>query len=589
MNRFLKDTVLAPESGLRLLASWFFCCSLFEIFRLVYLPSIPLFVLFLVIGFTLLSVVQHYTAWPRLTAVALAMSASFYAFVLVAYRTTTTSFPLLVLIVFALGLVLLPLLHRERGALLPVPVSRRLCLAACLAVGVFFTVVLGTISCLRYLTFSSPNYDFGIFCQMFHNMKETLLPTVSCERNEIMSHFAVHISPIYYVLLPVYALFPSPLTLQISQTLILVSGIIPLYRLARHFRLSYAMTVLCVLLYATYPAVSTGCFYDIHENCFLVPLLLWLFVCYEQQHTRLMWIPACLILAVKEDAAVYLAFFALYIWWIRRDAKRGIPLLCAAVLWFAVAVFLLQQFGTGAMFGRYRDLLNSARETGGLFGTLLRDPALFLEQMVRETTLSQKIIWLLQLLLPLGALLWTPRGHYGRLFLLCPLLLNLLTHYAYQFNINFQYTFGVIPFLLYLLLQNAADNPPKFRRNQLIFGAITACLMYTMLVMPTFSHYVGGYVQRYDTYTALETALDTIPDNVSVTASTTLVAHLSQRRELYEDVYHKEPDTAYVALDLRGAFQPQSEKYRTLCVKKGYTVVKETDGIILILKAPNTH
>ena len=39
----------------------------------------------------------------------------------------------------------------------------------------------------------------------------TGLPDVSCERDVLMSHFAVHISPIYYLLLPFYALFPSPL------------------------------------------------------------------------------------------------------------------------------------------------------------------------------------------------------------------------------------------------------------------------------------------------------------------------------------------------------------------------------------------
>ena len=33
--------------------------------------------------------------------------------------------------------------------------------------------VIGGITCYRYLTFSSPNFDFGIFVNMFHHMKET--------------------------------------------------------------------------------------------------------------------------------------------------------------------------------------------------------------------------------------------------------------------------------------------------------------------------------------------------------------------------------------------------------------------------------
>ena len=92
--------------------------------------------------------------------------------------------------------------------------------AAC---GIISAAVIAYITCLRYKTYSAPNYDFGIFCQMFHYMKTTGLPMVTCERNELLSHFAVHISPIYYILLPFYYIFPSPLTLQIGQAVVLAS------------------------------------------------------------------------------------------------------------------------------------------------------------------------------------------------------------------------------------------------------------------------------------------------------------------------------------------------------------------------------
>ena len=53
---------------------------------------------------------------------------------------------------------------------------------------------------LRYKTFASPNFDFGIWCNMFYNMKETGLAMVTCERDTLLSHFAVHVSPVYYLL-----------------------------------------------------------------------------------------------------------------------------------------------------------------------------------------------------------------------------------------------------------------------------------------------------------------------------------------------------------------------------------------------------
>ncbi|MBR2405755.1 MAG: DUF2079 domain-containing protein [Clostridia bacterium] len=587
MRGLLNRFITFPESPMRLLASWFLSCAIFEILRSRTILLSWGFLLLTLGIFVLFTVVQHLLPKQRFSAAALAVCTVLYAVILVIFRTATDSFALVALIVFAVGIVLFPLMRREQHSLLPRPLSRGLCIGLCIGAAVWFALVIGSTTCLRYLTFSAPNYDFGIFCNMFHNMSKTGLPIVTCERDAVLSHFAVHISPIYYVILPFYMLAPSPLTLQIAQAVVLASGVWPLYKLARHYQLSHAATAAVAFLYALYPALSNGCNYDIHENCFLVPLLLWLFVCYEKQRYGFMALAAVLILSVKEDAAVYVAFFAIYVLLARRDPRRALPLLLGAAAYFATAIWLLKTFGEGAMFGRYEDLLSGSVITDGLLGTLLRDPAYFLELIVKPANLSKKLIWLYELLLPLGALLWTPRGKWSRFLLLLPLLLNLLTQYVYQFDINFQYSFGTLPFLFYLLIQNAADSPPRFRREHLVFSAVTAGLLYVMLVLPSFAHYTGGYLKQRDTFVQMEAILDTVPDDVSVTASTVLLPHLAQRAVIYEDVYHEgDPDTDYVVLDMRPAFLKQSTAYYVSCVNHGYTVVTEVEDLITILKAP---
>ncbi len=587
MRALLKQFITFPESPLRLLASWFLGCSVFEVLRMQNMLLGWSFAVLVAVVFVLFTVLQRYLPFPRFSTTALAVCTVLYAVVLVISRTQTDSFALFALILFAVGVVLFPLLRREEHALLPFSFPKKLCIGLCIVAAVWCGLVIGCITCLRYLTFSSPNFDFGIFCQMFHNMSETGLPTVTCERDILLSHFAVHISPIYYTILPFYMLFPSPLTLQVAQAVVLASGIWPLYLLARQYKLSYAVTTAVATLYALYPAITTGCYYDIHENCFLPPLLLWLFVCYEKQRYGFMALCAVLVLSVKEDAAVYLAFFAIYLLLSRRDVRRGLPLLLGAAVYFVTAVWLLKQFGTGAMFGRYDELLKGNPSTGGLIGTLLRDPAYFLEIITKPTNLSQKLTWLFELLLPFGVLLWTPRGKFSRLLLLTPLLLNLLTQYGYQFNINYQYSFGTLAFLFYLLVQNTADHTPKYRRKHLVFGVITAGLMYCMLVLPTLTHYTDGYLTQRDTFRQMEEILDTVPDNVSVTASTVLLPHLAQREIIYEDFYHEgDPDTDYVVLDMRPSFLNQSTSYYVNCVGLGYTVLTPEDSPIAILKAP---
>ena len=592
MRRLLKHVITWPDSPLRLLAAWFVTCTVFEALRAQVVLSSWLFVLIAVGAFVLFTVAQWLLPFPRFSTLTTALCTIAYATVLVGNRVGVDRTALYLTVLFAVVVVVLPLMRREPHRLLPFTFSKRWCIAAVVTAGVLFALVIGTVTCLRYTTFTSPNYDFGIFCNMFHNMSTTGLPTVSCERAEIISHFAVHISPIYYVILPFYWLFPSPLTLQIAQALALASGLIPLYLLARHFKLSYAMTAMLAALYALYPPLSAGCLYDLHENCFLPALLLWLFVCYEKRRFALMCIPAVLILGVKEDAAAYLVFFGIYLLFARRDWKRALPLIVVAVGYFALAVYLLQTYGQGAMFGRYEAVLSGEPAMGGLFGTLLRDPAYFLTQIANGENFTRKMTWLLRMLLPLGLLLWTPRGNYSRLFLLLPLLLNLMTQYGYQFDITFQYSFGTIPFLFYLLVQNAADAPPRFRREQLAIALLAAWLMYLFTVWPSFVHYTRAAHDNRETYEKMENVLAMVPDEVSVTASTMLVPHLAQRPVVYEDFYHRDksgniiPDTEYAVLDIRPHFLPQSGPFIETYLDAGYTVVYEEPELLLVLKAP---
>lgn len=584
MLAFVKRYITLPQLPMRLIASWFFCCSLFEILRPDTLLSNGIFVLILLGVFLLLTTAQYFLPLPRLTPTALAVGALTYAFTLVRTHLTDRNYPLFLFLLMAVALVLFPLLHKEKGRLLPFTVSKRVSITVCIVAGVVCAGMISAITCLRYCTFSSPNYDFGIFCNMFHNMGETLLPTVSCERDQLLSHFAVHISPTYYLILPFYWLFPSPLTLQIAQAVILASGIIPLYRLARHFKLSPAVTAVLCVMYAAYPPLTTGCFYDIHENCFLAPLLLWVFALYEEKRYWWMLLPACLVLATKEDAAVYLVFFAIYLLFSRRDWKRGLPMGIVAAVYFGAAILILESFGDGVMFGRYTALFTTEKETGGLISTLLRDPGFFLEQLADSGTASQKLKWLLEMLLPLGLLLWTPRGKYSRLWLLVPLLLNLLTQYVYLFDTGFQYSFSAIPFLFYLLVQNAADSTPRFRRDQLLFAVVTTVLMYTMIVVPTLTYYKDIYKENRETYARIEEILDTVPDDASVIATTWFVPHLADRTHIYEEEYHPVPDTDYVVLDMRPG--SHSDYYIGLALDRGYTIDTYEEELLVILKAP---
>ena len=171
-------------------------------------------------------------------------------------------------------------------------------LAVGLSVAFFLFVSIWTVC--RVESFCTPSYDFGIFSQMFYNMKESGLPLTTLERDGLLSHFHVHMSPIYYLMLPFYCLVPTPATLQVLQAAVMTSAVIPLWLIGKHHGLSGLQRMLLCAVLLLYPAFAGGVGYDIHENCFLTPLLLWLLYGIDRKNSIITAISAFLTLTVKE-------------------------------------------------------------------------------------------------------------------------------------------------------------------------------------------------------------------------------------------------------------------------------------------------
>lgn len=304
-----------------------------------------------------------------------------------------------------------------------------------------FTVFVSVWTVVRVLSYSTPTYDFGIFSQMFYNMKTTGLPMTTVERDGLLSHFHVHVSPIYYLLLPFYWLVPEPATLQVLQAVVLASALIPLWKICRCRNLNPGVSlILCVLLFM-YPAYSGGTSYDIHENAFLAPLILWLFYGIERKNTILTILFSLLTLFVKEDAAVYVAVIGIYVFLnavLHNDQNRrwgiksGILIVIGSVIWFIQVTGFLASQGDGVMTYRYQNFMYDG--SGSLI-SVIKSVILCPMKALYECVDQEKLSFIALTLLPLlGFPLFTRR--YERFILLIPyILINLMSDYQYQHDI----------------------------------------------------------------------------------------------------------------------------------------------------------
>lgn len=458
--------------------------------------------------------------------------------------------------------------------------------------------VIAAIGCLRYATFSAPNFDFGIFVNMLHHMKESGLPMCTCERDVMMSHFAVHLSPIWYVMLPFYAIFPSPLTLQIGQAAVLASGVIPVVLICRSRKLSGKSTILMAMIYSLYPVLATGCFYDIHENCFLTPLLLWMFCFFERKQYIPMYVFAALTLTVKEDAAVYVLFFALYIILAEKKYLHGAILAVGALAYFSVALGILERLAAyytelhanaspnpsidGPMIDRYDSLIYDPKDgLAGALKTVLVNPGYLLKMLfTAENKDWGKWIYFLKMLLPVGFLPFLTKKA-SRWILIAPILMNMITDYPYQYQVNYQYHFGIAAFLIYAALLNLSEMHITCKRSGLTVAAALCCCLYVTSVLPVLGSDANDWRENRDRYTLMEEILATIPEDASVSCSHFLLPHLAERDEVYEIFYHDgEADVDYVIFDARSAVD---KKEISAYLRQGYEVLEEYENLLIIL------
>ena len=627
-----------PQICLSALSGWLFSLFIFATLNPYNFTSVPKFTKVMPTAIFLLSALLLGAAvyfldrylWNKAVPVALLASFSLYAIASIANSSrdsnvrayTALVFILLALAALALVMNYLKRENIELGAKDISPMASFIIVSiAFVALSAYFICVLGA----RTACYCSPCYDMGIFAQMYDNMTETLLPYTTCERGTYLSHFDVHFSPILYLLLPFCYIFKVTDVLVWAQILVVFSGVFPLLLICRRCGLSNIKSTLICLVFLFYPAMSSGAFYDFHENAFLAPLILWTlyFVHIEK------WIPAFIfalgVLAVKEDAALYVAFIALFVIFSRKKLWQGLALFAMTVAYFFFATYMLMQGSEGIMLGgRYYNIIGESGGFVDLIRVALVNPALY----AAESFTPEKLLYSLNMLLPVALLPLMTRKP-SRWLLIAPLfVMNLISDYQYQYNLTFQYSFGSGALLVYAAAINLADMSDstfssvslpegedencrcdlsfkKFSAGAsaaLLSVALTASIFLSAARAPSEFFYVGRYFAEAQTFDTVEDVLSRVDRSKSVMATSMYLTHLYDVDELYhtsqatrekmslagDEVvgYAIVIETDIVVLDLRPyvSDSEDAELWKNAYLSAGYEIVEEHPDIILVME-----
>lgn len=396
----------------------------------------------------------------------------------------------------------------------------KLCL---ILIGLFIIMTVCGVGIARYKAYAIGTYDFGIFAQMFEYMRQKGTMETTIEKQYLMSHLGRHFSLIFYLLYPIYYIFPHPETLLIAQGIMIALPIIPIYLLCKH--------------------------YDIgNYNMFAI-------------------------------VVIYIFILGIYYIVSKNKVKTGFVFAIISCIWFAFAMTMINYFSMGTS----KDINNTLFENlmydknGGIsqiIETILSNPGYVITQF--EVGGKEKIQYIIYMIMPIGLLLFNGGKKYSRYILLLPFLfINVASAYIYFYSIRAHYNYGTIAFIMFIIILNISSCYKKDNVDKIVISLIISVMMFVCVTIPNTVEYISMVAENGTTIEKMDKGIEKVPLNASVTAYGLLIPHLSKNLQLYDIDYVKTINTEYVVID---------ERVNKQYPLKDYKLIYEDKGVIAIYK-----
>jgi uncharacterized membrane protein len=186
----------------------------------------------------------------------------------------------------------------------------------------------------RHLALQSNAYDLSVFDYALWSTLRGAPGHVPFFGHSLWSH---HVMPALCGLLPLYALFPSPVLLIAVQFAAVALAAVLLGMLARrHLSPGTACAVVAAFLFSqrTHSAVASPFYVESLEPALIFGLVL----AADRFRWRMFWVLTVLALGCKEDMAVYLLPYGIFLFWREGRRSAGAAVVALSAAWLAVSL-----------------------------------------------------------------------------------------------------------------------------------------------------------------------------------------------------------------------------------------------------------
>lgn len=428
-------------------------------------------------------------------------------------------------------------------------------------------VLYAAVSIQQYHRMDSFIFDLGFFESVVRDYAHGHLPELPVTDT---TSAALHFSPILALLAPLVLVWSSPVALLVAQAVAVALGVVPLMRAAGRGWVAWVVAI----SYGLAPGFGALFGFDFHEVALGVPLISLSMAAMLRADHRAAVLWALPLILVKEDLALTIAALGLVVF-LRGSRRWGVlAMVFGAVTFLALQWWVLPALNGDA--GGFADKYAPVGPSDAL--RILTDGA------------GSKLRTVLFLLIPTGLLaLRSPM-----------LLLVALPTYGWRFVSErqtywdpwYQYDAILVPIAVAAMIEGA-----RLMHWRLRDAGLGLAVFGTFLLVPqqAFAQvWSADFWQPYPRTSAIDRALDKIPDGSRVAASDDLGGRIGLRTELYlvgDTLAPDGPpapasefdDVEWVAFDQDWPLaQTRAWRGFALLIDSGeFRVVAEADGVVV--------
>jgi uncharacterized membrane protein len=138
-----------------------------------------------------------------------------------------------------------------------------------------FFIAYSTLSIVRHNHYQSFGFDLGINDQVVWEYSHFKPPVTTIDQPVFSSKLFIHVELIYALLAPFYWLWSDPRMLLLLQAFAIVSSGIPIFLLAKKYKLKPSISYALLVSYLTFYGIQNALWFDAHSAPFGAAFLTW--------------------------------------------------------------------------------------------------------------------------------------------------------------------------------------------------------------------------------------------------------------------------------------------------------------------------